>query len=241
MTFLERHREARRHPESVLRGVKTILVLAVSYEKVLRGEEHPVQKLAGLAEYARGVDYHTWIRRRLTKLAAEHRRLFPGEKCRGTVDTVPISERQLAIEAGLGLPGKNTLILTQKFGSNFFLAELLSTAELPTDDITHRNHDPCGTCRRCLDACPMGALAEHGALDARRCLNYWTIEHQGPLPSEIRTKMGWRFFGCDECQKVCPWNANQPQIPEGDIDPRSLDEATLRCWASGSPLERRYR
>ncbi len=242
MDYLQRHREARRHPEAVLRSVKSILVLAVSYETVLESEDHPVKKLAGLAEYARGVDYHIWIRRRLNLLAAEHRRLFPTARCRGAVDTAPLAERQLALEAGIGWQGKNTLIVSPQFGSKFFLAELLSTAEFEMDAVK-KMPDRCGSCSRCLDACPTGALKEPGVLDARRCLNYWTIEHQDPatIPTDIQDKRGKRFFGCDDCQKNCPWNKNRPTIPEGHVDPGSLDTDTLRDWATASPLERVFR
>ncbi len=242
MVFLERHREARRHPSAVLPGVKSILVLAVAYAKVLCSEDHPVQKISDIAEYARGVDYHVWIRKRLRLLAEEYRQLFPQARCRGAVDTAPLSERQLAVEAGLGWRGKNTLLLTPQLGSKIFLAELLSTAEL-AEDAVEQMSNRCGTCRLCLDACPTGALVEPGVLDARRCLNYWTIEHQDQetIPEEIRTKIGRRFFGCDSCQDVCPWNKNLSTIPEGDLDPRSLDSTTLRRLVAGSPLERRYR
>lgn len=240
MDYLARHREARRHPKSVLPGVRSILVLAVSYEKVLESENHPVKNLSGIAEYARGVDYHHWIRRRLRSLSEKHRELFPEARCRGAVDTAPILERQWAVEAGLGRIGKNTMLLTPEFGSKIFLAELLSTETLESEPFEPQP-DPCGDCRRCLDACPTGALVGPYALDARRCLNYWTIEHRGEIPEEIQNRLGNRYFGCDLCQNVCPWNENRPKIPEGDTAPRSLDETELRNIAAGSPLERRFK
>lgn len=240
MDYLARHREARRHPKSVLPGVRSILVLAVSYEKVLESEDHPVKNLSGIAESARGVDYHHWVRPRLRSLSEKHRELFPEARCRGAVDTAPILERQCAVEAGLGRIGKNTMLLTPEFGSKFFLAELLSTEPLEPDP-SDSKPNPCGDCRRCLDACPTGALIEPYVLDARRCLNYWTIEHRGEIPEEIRSRLGNRYFGCDICQNACPWNENRPKIPEGGTDPRSLDETELRNIAAGSPLERRFK
>ena len=237
MNYLARHREARRHPDSVLPGVRSILVLGVSYEKVLSSEDHPVKQLSGVAEYARGVDYHDWIRQRLKKLSDRHRELFPDRRCRGAVDTAPILERSLAVEAGFGRIGKNTMLITPEYGSKIFLAELLSSELLKTESVEPKT-EPCGDCRRCLDACPTGALVEPYKLDARRCLNYWTIEHRGEMPEEIRKKLGNRFFGCDVCQDVCPWNEKYRNVPEGNTDPRLLDEKTLRAITVGSPLER---
>ena len=240
MDYLSKNPEARRNMNSVLPGVRSVLMLGVSYEKVLESENHSVKNLSGIAEYARGIDYHDWIRRRLKTLSVKHRELFSCGKCRGAVDTAPILERSLAVDAGFGRIGKNTLLLTKEFGSKLFLAELLST-ELLEPNRFEPKPDPCGDCHICLNACPTGALIEPFVLDARRCLNYWTIEHHGSMPEEIREKIGDRFFGCDTCQSICPWNRSRSEISSGDTDPRSLDEAVLRKIAAGSPLERRFR
>ena len=243
MTHFVRNFEARKHPESLLPEVRSILMLGVSYAKVLLSESHPVRQLSGIVEYARGVDYHRWIRCRLEILTEKHRELFPDGRCRSTVDTAPILEKEFAAAAGLGTIGKNTLLIhppgqcVQQFGSKFYLAAFLSTEQLEATPSTEP-FDPCGKCQRCLDACPTGALVEPFVLDARRCLSYWTLIHRGALPDEIAAKRGNRVFGCDTCQSVCPHNLSVPAIPEGTLDPFSLNRDDLSRFLAGSPLEK---
>jgi len=235
MKYLAEKRKARSHPEFVLENVCSILMLGVSYERVLA--DAPLRlPLRGVARYARGGDYHHWIRQRLRQLAALHRKLHPEGRCRGIVDTAPLLERQFAVDAGLGRIGKNTMLIHPKLGSAFFLAALLSTEDW-SSDISPNLPDPCGDCRGCLDACPTGALVEPYVLDARRCLNYWTIEQCDEIPQEIAEKLGDCFFGCDTCQNVCPWNHAEPLTD--DIDPRSLDAKTFNAVVHGTPMERR--
>ncbi|MDR2440463.1 MAG: DUF1730 domain-containing protein [Planctomycetaceae bacterium] len=266
MNHLAEKRFARKHPDFVLRGVRSILMLGVSFATVLGSEEHSVQQLKGIAEYARGIDYHDWIRQRLRKLAVKHRKLFPNGQCRGVVDTAPILEKQFAVEAGLGQIGYNTLLINPKYGSKIFLAAFLSTEYLQPEKDTNTNTVNsnsinsgvtdfnsvnsksetmpvilCNRCRCCLTSCPTGALVRPFVLDARRCLNYWTIEHCGEIPTEIREKLGQHFFGCDICVNICPYNRNCPTIPEGTIDPKTLNTEILYRIASGSPLERMFR
>ncbi|MDR2755479.1 MAG: DUF1730 domain-containing protein [Planctomycetaceae bacterium] len=264
MTYLSDKRFARKHPDSVLFGVRSILMLGVSFATVLGSEEHPVQQLKGVAEYARGVDYHDWIRQRLRKLAVKYHQLFPNSQCRGVVDTAPILEKHFAVEAGLGRIGYNTLLINPKYGSKIFLAAFLSTAYLQPEQDANTNHTDfiptnsvitdfnstdsvaaatisCNNCRCCLKTCPTGALVEPFILDARRCLNYWTIEHRGEIPMDIREKFGQHFFGCDLCVNICPCNSHCPTIPAGTIDPKSLNTEILYRIASGSPLERKFR
>jgi len=237
MEHFVRNFEARKHPEALLSGVRSVLMLGVSYAKVLENESHPIQQLSGIVEYARGTDYHRWIRQRLEMLAEKHRELFPEGRCRGTVDTAPILEKEYAAAAGLGTIGKNTLLIHPTFGSKLFLAALLSTETLePTPP--PEPFDPCGECQRCLNACPMGALVAPFVLDARRCLSYWTLIHRGELPVEIAAKQGNRFLGCDTCQSVCPHNRSIPVIPPGTLDPFSLDRDELCYFLAGSPLEK---
>jgi epoxyqueuosine reductase len=207
------------------------------------------------------------------------------ERCRGVVDTAPLLERQYAVNAGLGRIGKNTMLITKQYGSNVFLAAILSTAilypakpvfEINTKNNTNINTDtfcnencqnencqnqkcsvqtcrnqncvfdsedifsgePCGACSCCLDVCPTGALVAPYVLDARYCLNYWTIEHCGDVPELIRQKLGDRFFGCDTCRVVCPYNSPISTV-DAEIDPNLLSESELRVIAKGTPLERR--
>lgn len=247
MNYLAERPETREHPRSVLPDVRSLLMLAVSYRAVLGEQKHPVRQLSGIAAYARGVDYHDWIRDRLRRLAEQHRKLFPRGRCRGAVDTVPVLERQFAVDAGLGTIGKNTMLIDARpdspFGSRCFLAVLLSTENLKPDSWSV-SQDLCGDCRKCLDACPTGALVAPFVLDARRCLNYWTIEFRGDsneIPPEIRERLGDRFFGCDTCQDVCPWNrGDSAGLPPGTVDPTSLDAERLRDLAGGTPLARKF-
>jgi epoxyqueuosine reductase len=242
MSWLMRHRDARRHPEAVLPGVKSLVVVGLSYAAVNPATMNPVGNLPkpcpdgfGLvAEYARGPDYHDVMRAKLRQLAETHHALFPDAKTRIAVDTAPILEREYAARAGLGLPGKNTMLINNRYGSRFFLGVLLSTAEMEPvasdllsvkreeRTVNHdsslsllpsrrqplaTSHSPCGDCRRCIDACPTGALATPWQLDARKCINYWLIEHPGgDIPREIAAKFGNRLFGCETCQSVCPYN-----------------------------------
>jgi epoxyqueuosine reductase len=162
-----------------------------------------------VARYARGsADYHDLIRERLERLAEFLRGEHPGCKTRGVVDTAPLLERDFARLAGLGWFGKNTMLIHKRLGSWFFLAALLTDVELKYDAPHETSH--CGTCTRCLDACPTQAFVEPYVLDARKCISYLTIEHRGPIPEEFRDGIGDWLFGCDICQEVCPWNRKAP-------------------------------
>jgi len=235
MTHFVRNFKARQHPEALLSGVRSIVVLGVSYSTVLNSEPHPIQQLSGIVEYARGTDYHSWIRSRLAILAVKHSELFPESRCRAAVDTAPILEKQYAAVAGLGTIGKNTLLIHPQFGSKFFLGALLSTEPLePTPP--PESFEPCGKCRCCLDACPTGALRQPFVLDSRRCLSYWTLIYRGELPKEISAKQDNRFLGCDTCQSVCPHNQSVPVVPSGSLDPALLEGDELRRFLAGSAL-----
>ncbi len=165
---------------------------------------------AVIARYARGLDYHETIKRRLIELRGwiQAAAAVPVE-ARAYVDTGPVLERELAQRAGVGWFGKNTMLIHPKRGSYFFLGVLLLDLDLDEDEPFQEDH--CGTCRSCLEACPTGALLGRdgsGApvMDATRCISYLTIEHRGPIPVELRPLMGNRVYGCDICQEVCPWN-----------------------------------
>jgi epoxyqueuosine reductase len=204
---------------------------------------------ARVARYAQGIeDYHDVLKRKLRKLADFLHAQRPGCRTRGVVDTAPLLERDFARLAGLGWFGKNTMLINKRLGSWLFLAALLTDVELEADQPHESSH--CGTCTRCLDACPTDAFPEPYVLDARRCIAYLNIELRGPVPMELREGMGDWLFGCDVCQDVCPWNRKAPLTsepsfqPVADLSPADavellqLDEAGFRERFHSTPLSR---
>jgi len=242
MEYLERGREKRLDPGRVLAGAKSVVACALGYYQGSQAEGPP-----GVARYAWGEDYHAIMEPKLRALAATVDALVPGSVSREYVDTGPLLERDLAARAGLGWIGKNTMLLHPDLGSFFFVGTVLTTADLPVDAPLP---DRCGTCTRCLDACPTGAFVDPYVLDARRCIAYLTIEHRGPIPAELRPGIGAWAFGCDVCQDVCPWNRRATVAGEVAFHPRelpplaellALDQAVYPNGLRGSPLKRARR
>ena len=246
MSYLPDRRDAYRHPEHVLDGVRSIVMLAMNYGTVPAKPGGPGE--GRVARYAWGTDYHDVLHDRLRQLATAVRELLPQAAVRGVVDTAPLFERELAQLAGLGWVGKNTLLLNKHEGSWFFLAALLTSAELDYDRPHEADH--CGTCRACLDACPTGAFVAPYVLDSRRCISYLTIELRSLAPVELRSGQGDWLFGCDVCQEVCPWNHRAPQSHEPEFTPRvgtnpvelaslfELDDAAFKARFRATPLWR---
>ncbi|MBC8139803.1 MAG: tRNA epoxyqueuosine(34) reductase QueG [Fibrella sp.] len=196
-------RAGRMDDERLLAKTRSVVVLAASYAGSREAVSPPVT--GTVARYARGAeDYHTVLRDMLNDVAGKVETAFPGSRCRGFVDSGPLRERELAARAGMGWQGKHTNLISLDLGNFFFLAALLTTLELTLDEPFAGNH--CGTCTRCITACPTGAILAPMVLDARRCVSYLTIEHRGPIPLELRPLMGDRIFGCDDCLAACPWN-----------------------------------
>ncbi len=236
-----------------LSGFRSALVVAHSYADDEPATSPGDPSRAIVARYARGRDYHHVVSDRLEALG---RRLdvLAGRpfRRRAYVDTGPILERELAARAGLGWFGKNTMLIHPRRGSYFFLGVLLT--DLPLEASAPFREDHCGTCRRCLDACPTGALLgrdEAGApvMDATRCISYLTIELKGPIPRELRPAIGNRIFGCDICQEVCPWNerfsaptAEPAYSARTELDnPGLIDLATRLLDMSGKAFLREFR
>jgi epoxyqueuosine reductase len=242
MAYLERGRDKRLDPGRVLAGARSVIACALGYLQAPDSAGVP-----GVARYAWGEDYHAVMEPRLQTLADTVSRLAPGSVARTYVDTGPLLERDLAARAGLGWTGKNTMLLHPDLGSFFFIGIVLTTAELAFDATLP---DRCGSCTRCLEACPTAAFVEPYVLDARRCISYLTIEHRGPLAAELRPGVGTWAFGCDVCQDVCPWNRRAPATGEPAFQARALppladlvllDEAAYRERLRGSPLKRARR
>ncbi len=232
MHYLSERREAYAHPQHVLDGCRSILMLAIPYSPLDPARTNTTQsdttdsslKLAKVARYAQGsIDYHDIIHARLNALRGWLLEEEPQAAVRGVVDTAPLLERELAAAAGLGWIGKNTLLLNRQWGSTFFLAALLTDVELQPDDPDE--HSYCGTCTACLDACPTRAFPAPYVLDANRCISYLTIEHREDIDAELREQLAGWVFGCDICQEVCPWNHHgrkffQPELVEPAFTPR---------------------
>ncbi len=204
-----------------------------------------------IARYARFSDYHDVLGARLKLLAGWVNQLGGGQtRSLWYVDTGPLLERDLAQRAGLGFIGKHTNLISRKLGNWFFLAEIITTLELPPD-APERNH--CGSCRRCLDACPTAAIIAPFQLDARRCISYLTIELKGSIPVELRPAVGNRIYGCDDCLAACPWNRfaragalmaghRRAGLEEPDlVELLSLDEAGFQARFAGTPILRARR
>ena len=234
MAYLRRHQEARRHPESILSGARSVVVVGMIYG---RPDLTPVGLRQGkVARYARGGDYHEVLWRKLDELLGWLKTQRPEVIGRGVCDTAPLLERDFARLAGLGWIGKNTCLIDRRAGSFTVLGSLLVDIELDCDAPLETNH--CGTCTRCLDACPTDAFDGPYQLDARRCISYWTIEHKGMIPDEAAESLEDWAFGCDVCQDVCPWNRKAPPGRDISLEPR--DEwlnPDLIGWLKSDPTE----
>lgn len=199
MAYLEDYQK-RVHPDSLLPGAKSVIVIGINYY-------YPTQKLppghGRIARYAYGRDYHKVIKKILKQLIDFMKKEDPQAQFRPCVDSVPLLEKAYAQKAGLGFMGKNTLLITKEYGSFVLLGEILTTAVLDYDKPATGT---CGTCTRCLDACPTKAITAPGKLDARRCISYLTIENKEEIAEEFHKPMNEWIFGCDVCQNVCPYN-----------------------------------
>ncbi len=266
MTYLARTADKRADPQLVLPGARSVICLAISYgsaegaappareQRAPDGRPSPLAPRpfsGGVARYARFADYHDVLAGPLQSLASFVDGLGgTGTRSLAYVDTGPILERDLAQRAGLGFVGKHTSLIHRGLGNWFFLAEILTTLELEPDP-PEKNH--CGSCARCLAACPTGAIPAPFQLDARRCISYLTIELKGAIPEEWRPAIGNRIFGCDDCLAVCPWNRfareghlMAPHARGGLGEPDllellTLDEAGFRQQFAGTPLRRAKR
>jgi epoxyqueuosine reductase len=184
-----------------------------------------------VARYALGDDYHELFKLRLHELADRIREMVPDAVTRACVDTAPVMEKELAARAGIGWLGKNVCLINPRIGSWLLLGEIVTTLELPPDE---PESDHCGTCTRCIDACPTGAITAPYRLDARRCISYLTIEHRGPIEPELQARMGNWLYGCDVCQDVCPHNSKAPVATDPALQPRfstgTLDVQEVLNW-----------
>jgi len=252
MGYLERHAGLRRDPALLLPSLRSVLVLAKSYRTEDPPQPSPNNPYpAAISCYAWGRDYHDTLREALKRIVDFiHEHTGGAHQARACVDSAPVLERDFAAQAGIGWIGKHTNLLSRGQGNWLFLSVILTTLELEPD---HPVKSHCGTCTRCLEACPTRAFLSPYVLDARRCISYLTIELKGPIPRALRRAVGRRIFGCDDCLAVCPWNRFAARSSEPDFYPRQgLLTTTLLEWMTltaeefrarfkGSPIRRAKR
>ena len=246
MAWMEEAPERRAAPAQLWSEVRSIVMLGMSYAPAsdpMATLERPDR--GTISVYARSRDYHDVIKGKLKQVAGALA-ARAGAQVKVFVDTAPVMEKPLAA-AGLGWQGKHSVLVSRQNGSWLFLGAIYTTAELPPDD---PGRDHCGTCRRCLAICPTDAFPQPYVLDARRCIAYLTIEHKGPIPRELRSGIGNRIFGCDDCLAVCPWNrfarsAREQKLAARDdldalplADLAALDDAAFRRLFAGTPVKR---
>ena len=249
MTYLNRQAEKRKDPRKIMPDARTAVVTLTNY---FHGSADPGQAARGpgkVAQYAWSSDYHDVLGNRLEHLAAEIRLLAPGSQTRCYVDAGPVPERELAQLAGLGWIGKNMMLINPEIGSFTFIGVVLTDADLEPD--LPFEADRCGSCRRCLDACPTQAFVGPRDLDARACISYLTIEHRGDFTAAQADQVGDWLFGCDICQDVCPWNVSfASETRDPAFAPRSevarpdtaalgtMDEREFERRYAGTPFTR---
>lgn len=225
MKYLERDIPKRLNPSALFPGARSVVVTGLNYfsENMQKAAGSPV-----ISRYAYGIDYHVVISSRLKTLLKWIKSVNPSASGRITVDSAPILEKSWAREAGLGYPGRNSIIINKKVGSFFFIGTIILNLELEYDNPA--TEDLCGKCMICIRECPTRAINDNRTIDARKCISNLTIENRGPVPPELRPYLGLRIFGCDKCQEVCPWNKNATpnNIPEfklsDEIAGMSLDD-----------------
>jgi epoxyqueuosine reductase len=253
MAYLQRNAHKRIDPQQVLTGAKSVLTLATSYSKAGADEASSSDSAPDsgvVARYARFADYHDIIGKRLAGLTSFINSLGEDIRSLWYVDTGPLLERDLAQRAGLGFIGKHTNLISRTLGNWIFLSEIITTLELDSD-APEKNR--CGSCSRCITACPTQAIRGPFELDARRCISYLTIELKGSIPEGLRPLIGNRIYGCDDCLAVCPWNrfAREGELMKNhqrrDMDAPhllellALDEAAFKRKFAGTPILRTKR
>ena len=242
MQWLANNSDKRFDARQLQPGTQTVISVRMNYLPANADSENILanSSRAYISRYALGRDYHKVLRKRLLKYAKAIGQLAQQDGYRPFVDSAPMMERQLAEQSGMGWIGKNTLLLAAGQGSWFFLGELCTSLLLPFDEPTTKQH--CGSCNQCLVECPTDAFVEAGVLDARRCISYLTIEHDGVIEESLRAQIGNRIYGCDDCQLVCPHNRKAPTTAEPDFQPRhelaDIDLLTVFAWDEATFLQK---
>lgn len=248
MDWLHRRVDERTDPAAYLPQARSVICVAMNYYVPLQvGDAEAPAYQGRIARYALGDDYHEIIKPRLHELSDWLKAARPDAVTRACVDTAPVMEKDIASRAGIGWVGKNSCFINEHSGSWYLLGEIVTTIDLPPDQPAV---DRCGTCTRCIEACPTGAITGPYHLDARKCISYLTIEHRGDIDPHLKPLIGDWLYGCDICQDVCPWNSKslpttdpvlQPRFPTGSLDVRDVvqwDDETYRARLKGSAMKR---
>ena len=226
MKYMENHFEKRINPKKLVEGSYSVISLLYNYFPKSQSSNQESPKIA---RYAYGRDYHKVLRKKLKQLFIYIKsELAPGLEGRYFIDSGPVLERTLARKAGLGWIGKNSMLIHPKFGSFFFICEMLINIELPANGILN---DYCGGCTKCIDACPTNAIVSPKVIDSNKCISYHTIENKNEIPLELKGSFQNWIFGCDICQEVCPWNRKSKPHHEPDFDPQNnILNMTRKDW-----------
>jgi epoxyqueuosine reductase len=226
MDYLEQNIEKRLDPRILFPGAKSIIVTGLNYytKKKQGGNHVPI-----ISRYAYGINYHAVIKAKLNKVLAYIRTIHPEVQGKSFVDSAPILEKAWGKEAGLGWPGKNSILINKKIGSFFFLGVLIVNIDLDYDKPS--KDDYCGVCNLCIESCPTGAINSNRTINANKCIAFQTLESRTPVPDELIMKLEGRAFGCDKCQEVCPWNkgSKQHKTPEFDL-PDEVRRMNAEDW-----------
>ena len=226
MSYMENHFDKRLDPRKLVPGARSVVSLAYNYfpQKEISSTDDSMPQIA---KYAYGEDYHYVIKDKLFELLDSLSSSYGDIQGRCFVDSAPVMERSWAKKSGLGWVGKNSLLLRKSEGSFFFLAELIIDLALPSDNI---EIDHCGTCTKCIDACPTGAIVQPEVIDSNRCISHMTIELYGSLPSDYKDSISPWVFGCDICQDVCPWNRHSKPHQEKRFTPGPWKDWNINDW-----------
>jgi epoxyqueuosine reductase len=245
MAYMTNHFEKRTDPTQLVEGARSVISLLYNYysDKRQTDPEAPV-----ISKYAYGKDYHFVLKDKMHQLFDFIRALRPEAEGRVFVDSAPVLDRAWARKAGLGWIGKNSCLISRKTGSFVFIGEIILDLELEYEQVPES--DFCGSCNRCIEACPTGAILDNRTLDSERCISYQTIENKGEISPELEGLLSGRIFGCDICQDVCPWNRKAVLHAEAQFEPRSelldltadqwlqLDKAKYKELFTASPVQR---
>lgn len=250
MGWMERNIDKREDISLILPNVKSVITLAYSYFTGNIYPENPEANEGLISRYAWGYDYHEVLKEKVNLIEFELKNLFPEAETKFYIDTGPVLEKQWAVLSGLGWQGKNSLVINKDFGSYFFICIIFTNIELPADETVK---DYCGTCNKCINACPTDAIIADKVIDSNKCISYWTIEAkpEKTIPDDIANNSENRIYGCDICQEVCPWNKNKPKLsPEAAFQTRfkhgiierefieNLEQEDFSRLFKGTPVKR---